>query len=398
MPLSQLFPHHQEKNNAYHERFEQLPAVPSGNDLIHAGLDRWVYHEADRTWSLNPLDYGQFNYQKLNNLYADARDVSTTLDHLANQDQHSSWLGLVHSPYSLDELDRNLGKVLENGGLQSLDPNDRTYLNSKEQFVGQAEKFAEFAQPYTDFIHQGITDYSRDQMAKGNADPREQLSHWQEFDRLHGVLHDYPVNCFTRGTLISTPDGERPIEALAEGDLVDTQSGPQRVKWIGHRSIHHLQTLSDKARHNTLPVRVCQHAIADNVPSRDIVFSPWHHLYVHNVLVRAMDLVNGGTIRYEENAASVDYIHIELEQFNVIKAANLYSESFSDNGRNRVAFANSNISDLKPNWQSFRGMSPRPGFTVVRPYRFGDVLVAIKQEIDERSMALEAASPSQACA
>ncbi|MBL9056263.1 MAG: Hint domain-containing protein, partial [Rhodobacteraceae bacterium] len=40
--------------------------------------------------------------------------------------------------------------------------------------------------------------------------------------------------CFLRGTRITTPDGPRAIEDLAEGDLVTTlDHGPQPIRWIG---------------------------------------------------------------------------------------------------------------------------------------------------------------------
>ena len=45
-------------------------------------------------------------------------------------------------------------------------------------------------------------------------------------------------HCFPAGTLIATPDGERPIEAIQVGDLVNTLTGPRRVTRL-YRSIYH---------------------------------------------------------------------------------------------------------------------------------------------------------------
>ena len=45
------------------------------------------------------------------------------------------------------------------------------------------------------------------------------------------------IICFTQGTAILTPSGERRIETLRAGDLVVTlDNGPQPVRWIGHKN------------------------------------------------------------------------------------------------------------------------------------------------------------------
>ena len=46
------------------------------------------------------------------------------------------------------------------------------------------------------------------------------------------------VICFTPGTRLQTPDGERLVEDLAEGDRIDTKDGgAQEIVWIGRRRI-----------------------------------------------------------------------------------------------------------------------------------------------------------------
>lgn len=194
--------------------------------------------------------------------------------------------------------------------------------------------------------------------------------------------------CFTRGTLISTPTGEVAVETLEPGDLVDTLSGPKPVKWMGVRTLRHLHAFSTQGKLNTLPVRISTNAIADGVPSRDISVSAWHHLYINKVLVRAMDVINEYTIRRDE-VDEVTYCHVELERYDMLLAANLYSESFTDNGRNRGFFENTSLTELAPDWARQRGPAPRPGFTVVRPGDGnGAVLEGIKQYLDERAQSL----------
>ena len=45
----------------------------------------------------------------------------------------------------------------------------------------------------------------------------------------HDDMRPEDVDCWVAGTMISTPDGERPIEAVMPGDIVDTPIGPRPV-------------------------------------------------------------------------------------------------------------------------------------------------------------------------
>jgi len=50
--------------------------------------------------------------------------------------------------------------------------------------------------------------------------------------------YDSFVTCFAKGTVIDTPDGARPIETLAVGDLVQTRDdGACPVRWVGQRAV-----------------------------------------------------------------------------------------------------------------------------------------------------------------
>lgn len=188
--------------------------------------------------------------------------------------------------------------------------------------------------------------------------------------------------CFTAGTLIDTPRGPVAIETLQAGDLVLSSTGYRPVKWIGWR--HYLlrsPRFTEAYRNDVMPVRIKAHALADNVPSRDIVLSPWHHLYIDSVLVKANQLVNGRTIVRESAMSRVTYFHIELDQFDVVRAHNVYSESWADGG-NRDFFENVDVTTLRPEDQS-RRRAERPGFTVLGTN--DPKLAAITQQIDSRA-------------
>ena len=142
----------------------------------------------------------------------------------------------------------------------------------------------------------------------------------------------YPITnfpaCFCPGTLIATEHGERPVEALAIGDLVVTMQGsPEPIRWIGRRSYagRFLQ-----ANTTALPVLIRAGALGGGLPRRDLRVSPCHAMYLDGVLVPASALVNGTTIVIDRDCREVEYIHIELARHDVVLAEGAPSETFLD--------------------------------------------------------------------
>ncbi|MBS7546174.1 Hint domain-containing protein [Ancylobacter oerskovii] len=170
--------------------------------------------------------------------------------------------------------------------------------------------------------------------------------------------------CFVRGTLIETPEGPVAIETLKIGDKVIGRSGVREVKWIGWRDYGRAYLRTNEQKRAVAPVRVRAGAFADNVPSRDLLVSPWHHLFVSGKLVRANDLVNGMTIVQELNTPTVSYWHIELDQFDVVRAHGMFSEAWADGG-NRDFFQNVDVTALRPEDRK-RRKADRPGFEALR--------------------------------
>ncbi|SMR72025.1 Hint domain-containing protein [Aliiroseovarius halocynthiae] len=135
------------------------------------------------------------------------------------------------------------------------------------------------------------------------------------------------VVCFTNGTFIQTPAGERPIETLKKGDWVTTaDNGPQRILWIGGQPVHrNLLKLVPKLRPILIPEGVLgatrrtlvsrQHAILDSDQSR---------------LVRAIRMTKktGSRMRIANGVREVTYFHILFENHEVIFANGVASESY----------------------------------------------------------------------
>ena len=136
------------------------------------------------------------------------------------------------------------------------------------------------------------------------------------------------IPCFVAGTLIQTQDGEKPVETLKPGDLIDTlDDGPQPLRWIGRRTVPAIGALA--------PIRIARGTYGAH---RTLLVSPQHRVLVRDimtnlffgedeVLVKAIDLVNGTSIRQVEGG-EVEYVHLLFDRHQVIWSDGLATESF----------------------------------------------------------------------
>ncbi|MGD0720452.1 MAG: NF038122 family metalloprotease [Roseiarcus sp.] len=142
------------------------------------------------------------------------------------------------------------------------------------------------------------------------------------------VIEPEPA-CFCAGTLIATPHGQIPVEALAIGAAVVTASGELReVRWIGRRQV--VAHFADPMR--AWPVRIRAGALADGVPARDLRLSPDHAVCIDGILIQVGALVNGTSIvRETAPPPTFAYYHVELADHALILAENTPAETFVDN-------------------------------------------------------------------
>lgn len=162
--------------------------------------------------------------------------------------------------------------------------------------------------------------------------------------------------CFCAGTLISTPDGDRPVETLKAGDLVLTVDGDAvPVRWIGRRAVE--PCFADPLR--SQPIRIRQGALGNGLPARDLLVSPDHAMFLDGLLVQAGAMVNGVSILRETRMTKrFTYYHIETPDHSLILAEAAPTETFVDNV-DRMAF---------DNWAEYEALDSERAPVMEMPY------------------------------
>ncbi len=134
--------------------------------------------------------------------------------------------------------------------------------------------------------------------------------------------------CFAEGTLIATPRGERPVEVLHEGDLIETlDAGPQRIRWLRSRT----QVLRD-ADDPQRPVLIAPDALGPGAPRRTLAVSPQHRILAQmakgEVLLPAKALLSRPGIRVARGMRRVRYFTILTDRHQILRANGLWCETF----------------------------------------------------------------------
>jgi hypothetical protein len=152
------------------------------------------------------------------------------------------------------------------------------------------------------------------------------------------------VVCFAAGTMIMTEAGPRPVETLAPGTIIRTEGhGDLALRWVGERR---LDLLRHPNPHLIAPVMLTRDAIADGMPSADLLVSPDHAVLVDGALIAAHRLRNGMTIRPREDLISVTYYHLEFNRHTLVWANGVAAESYRDTG-NRGFFSNGDTAETR---------------------------------------------------
>lgn len=143
------------------------------------------------------------------------------------------------------------------------------------------------------------------------------------------------VPCFTPGTVIATPKGERSVETLSVGDRVLTRdNGLQEIRWIGSSK---LSSKDLEASPDLRPILIKSGALEHGLPESDILVSPWHSVLIQSasirtffdeneVLATAANLTGLDGVDVVD-ASEVTYIHFMFDRHEVVLSNGFWSES-----------------------------------------------------------------------
>ncbi len=143
--------------------------------------------------------------------------------------------------------------------------------------------------------------------------------------------------CFARGTLIATPQGERPIEQLCAGDMVLTADGrAETVQWVSHTHFNYRQITETPALR---PVCIPRGFLGRGMPHSDLWVSPQHrivlrgwrtelHLGQEAVFIPAKHLMGEPGMPGNRWSDGVEYFHLLMKKHEIVLSNGLESESF----------------------------------------------------------------------
>lgn len=157
-----------------------------------------------------------------------------------------------------------------------------------------------------------------------------------------------PLLCYARGTAVLTAHGERPVETVREGDLIQTaDAGLQPVIWVA--------SSRSSGFGNHAPIRIAAGTMGARA---DVYVSPQHRLLLEGpeaelfygeaeVFTPAKSLLNGEDIAWAP-CRNVEYFHVMLPEHHVIFAAGLASESFYPGDQARRGLSDKSLREKFP--------------------------------------------------
>ena len=161
--------------------------------------------------------------------------------------------------------------------------------------------------------------------------------------------------CFLDSTAIETSNGPVRAGDLSIGDMVITQNGPKPIRWIARRHV----SANDMADNPLFaPVCIEQGALGNGFPTNKLWVSRQHRILVSSkvaqrmfgesdVLLAAIRLTELNGIYVDTNVGSFDYVHILLDDHEVLFAEGAPAESMLLGQRALKALTQEAIDEIK---------------------------------------------------
>jgi Ca2+-binding RTX toxin-like protein len=194
--------------------------------------------------------------------------------------------------------------------------------------------------------------YDPDNAENGIVEFRDALGNvtgTMEFKNIENV-----IPCFTPGTLIATPKGERPVEDLKAGDKIITRdNGIQEIRWLGTKE---LDWRALGTQPHLKPILIRKGSLGHGLPERDMLVSPNHRVLVANdqtqlyfeereVLVAAKHLVNNAGVSVAESLGTT-YVHFMFDHHEVVLSDGAWTESFQPGDYTLKGIGNAQRSEI----------------------------------------------------
>ena len=188
----------------------------------------------------------------------------------------------------------------------------------------------------------------------GTRNPEAGTVHFSDGSTMTFSEIENVIPCFTPGTTIATPKGERLIEDLRVGDRVITRdNGIQEIAWVGHKELSGTQLASSP---HLKPILIKAGALGAGLPERDMLLSPNHRVLVasektqlyfeeREVLAAAKHMIGAQGI-HAVDVMRTTYIHFMFERHEVVLSNGAWTESFQPGDYSLKGIGNSQRNEI----------------------------------------------------
>ncbi len=206
-----------------------------------------------------------------------------------------------------------------------------------------------------------------DSIVYNQDDPESGVVTFQDGSTMTFAEIENVIPCFTPGTTIATPTGERLVEDLRAGDRIITRdNGIQEIAWTGQKVLDGKKLSRNP---HLKPILIKAGSLGDGLPERDMLVSPNHRVLVasemtqlyfeeREVLAAAKHMTGARGI-HAVDAMSTTYIHFMCERHEVVLSNGAWTESFQPGDYSLKGIGNSQrneILELFPELSSQEGL------------------------------------------